>query len=159
MTTTQFIATANYNGPGASSSDVQNKLSLTVSQHIRHVHLTGAMTYLPYPTNVVGDDGMWLGIVAVFPAATPTVPLPANASQWSQGFWGRPSITAAENLFVTGATTIPARRLYFDVEFDYEPDNGGNAGALYIGYQQMYVDPNHTTPLVSATVQVWGYGA
>lgn len=149
---------ANYNGPGT-ANDVQAKIPMTVSQHPRHVRVTGAMSYLPYPTNVVGDDGLWLGIVATFPAASPAVPSVANAGQWMQGFWGRPNITATEQLFFTGGGTIASRRLYFDVEFDYEPDNGGNAGSFYIGYQQMYVDVNHVAPIVSATIQVWGYGA
>lgn len=158
MTTGPLLTAAHYFGPGFVANDVTNVQAYTVSQHPRHVRVTGAVTYLQEPNNVVGDDGILLGVVATFPAAAPAVPSIANAGQWMAGFWGRPSITATEEILFPGSA-LPYRRTYFDVEFDYEPNNGGNAGALYCGYQALYVDANHSLPLVAASVVTWGYGA
>jgi hypothetical protein len=159
MTTGPFLTAFMYLPPPASANAVSLVQPITVSQHPRHVRVTGAVTYTSYATNVVGDDGILLGVVATFPSVAPAVPSLVNAGQWMGGFWGRPPTTATEQLIYLTGTIVGPRRTYFDVEFDYEPENGGNAGALYVGHQALYVDPNHALPTVAATVTMWGYGA
>jgi hypothetical protein len=159
MTTTPLFTTNHYGPVSFIASQVSQVAAFTVSQHPRHVRVTGSVTYIAYQTNVVGDDGILLGIVAAYPAVAPPIPSEANAASWVPGFWGRPNIVSTEEC---GSVAVPnnfLRRTYFDVEFDYEPDNGGAAGALYMGHAAIYVDANHSLPLVGASVTTWGYGA
>lgn len=157
MTSAPWFAHAFYQPNPASANNVASVLLPAAGTRIRHMRATGSMTHLPNPTNVVGDDGIFFGLVGIFPGSSPGVPSLANAANWESGFWGRPSITATEELLFTGGGSIPSRRLYFDVEFDCALGDGGSAGAIYAGFQAMYVDANHALPLVAATISVWGY--
>lgn len=157
MTSAPFFAHAFYSPNPASANNVGSVLLLAAGTRIRHMRATGSMTHLPYPNNVAGDDGIFFGLVGIFPGSSPGVPSVANAANWETGFWGRPSITATEEILATGGGAVPYRRLYFDVEFDCALGDGGTAGVIYVGFQALYVDVNHSLPLVAASVSIWGY--
>lgn len=130
---------------------------LSATQHLRHVRLSGTVTFGIYPTNVIGDNGILIGVTAVFPDAAPPAPSLANAASWSDGWWGRPYIDAFEPIYWSGVTNQPAIRYFWHLEFDYQVSGGGSAGALYVGHQQLYIDANHVAPNFSASFQGWGY--
>ena len=157
MTSAVYQASQNYHPAGATANDISTVFLFAAGTRVRHVRVCGAVTYLPYPTNVVGDDGIYFGVVGVFPGAAPGVPSLANEAQWRAGFWGRPDTSATEALTYLAATIPGERRTYFTVEFDCSLGDGGGAGALYCGYQALYVDANHALPTVSASVTVWGF--
>jgi hypothetical protein len=141
-------------GVVASSSSLL--VSLAANDHVRHIRLSGTITMVPYPTNVVGDYAVLMGLVATFPAAAPPVPSTANAQSWVAGFWGRPTIDATELMYLTGGGTIPAVRWHWHIDVDYAIDAAG-AGGLYFGHQQLFIDPNHQTPLIGFSMNAWGY--
>lgn len=140
----------------SAASDVRLVATIAAAEHLRHVRIVGSDCYQPYPTNVLGDNGIWLGVLAVFPAAAPVVPSFANAATWRPGFWGRAVIDSVESMTFALSSTIPGIRYNWHIDFDYAPEGGGSAGGLYVGYQQMYVDANHVTPVVGYTTRAWG---
>jgi len=142
-------------GPAASS--VRLSANITGTQHLRRVEVSGSMVFGAYPTNVLGDNGAFIGIVTKFPVGAPPAPTQANASAWANGWWGRPVIDSVELIYLVATTNIPAVRYNFHIFFDYHAAGGGTAGALYVGHQQMYVDANHAAPNVSFTLRAWGY--
>lgn len=142
---------------GFVASSVIQVATMAANDHIIRVRLIGTLTFNPKPTNVMGDDGIFLGILATFPAAAPPAPTAANGNTWIHGWWGRPPITACEAVYWPPAGSLPAYRWHFDIDVPYQPDNGGSAGALYVGTQQMYVDANHATIDTSYTLSMWGY--
>jgi len=136
----------------------QVRLSATIgaNEHLRHVRVVGSQIFLPYPTNVISDNGAWMGILAVFPASAPPIPTFANAPTWRPGWWGRPVIDSVELIANPGIASGGGLRYNFHIDFDYAPDGGGVAGALYVGSAQMYVDANHVGVNTSFTVSAWG---
>jgi len=156
MVATSFLWWDAFTSAPAASS-VRLSANISGTQHLRRVEVSGSMVFAPYPTNVISDNGAYIGVVTKFPAAAPPAPTLANASAWSNGWWGRPVIDSTELMYLTGGGTIPAVRYNFHIFFDYHAAGGGTAGALYVGHQQMYVDANHVAPNVSFTVRAWGY--
>ncbi len=141
---------------GFVANNVSSMFALQANYHLRHVRVTGNMTWLPLPTNVVSDDGAYMGVQAVAPAVAPAVPSVANAGIWVSMFWGRPPITATEVVDDIAQAWLRPYRWFFDFEFDCNVDLGA-VGALYVGWQEIYVDANHTAPDVSYTCIATGY--
>jgi hypothetical protein len=141
---------------GFVANAVNRVATLNANDHVRHVRVNGNATFTPYPTAVLGDNGIWLGFLATFPAAAPVVPSFANSGTWQSGYWNRAAVDAVELAYMTGPANPPSVRYFWHLDFDYAVD-GGVAGGLYLGHQVIYVDANHALPDVSYSMTAWGF--
>lgn len=155
MTNAPKYWTNDYSSVGAANGTF-NVFALAANDHVRHVTVNGTVTLAGYPTNVIGDYAVWFGLVATFPAVAPVVPSNANSSSWRAGYWGRIRPDAVETAWYVNTTTLPAVRWFWHVDIDYSLD-ATQAGAMYIGFQQVFVDANHQTPIIGLSISAWGY--